>query len=120
MNKKGFTLIELMGVIILLGIIGLIATMVINNTLKEQRENACQMQVENIISGAKAWASKNVFALPSNSSKTITLQELQEGGYVDKNIKNPITDKEIDSSLEIRITPDGNSYTYEVTGVCEG
>ena len=39
MNKKGFTLVELIAVMVLLGVLGLIATVTINNELKENRES---------------------------------------------------------------------------------
>ena len=56
-----------MAVIILLGVLSLIAIVTINNTLKENKEEACQMQIKNIKAGAENWASKNVFELSKNS-----------------------------------------------------
>ena len=40
MNKKGFTLVELLAVISLLGIVGLISIPIISNTLKNSSKNA--------------------------------------------------------------------------------
>ncbi|MBO5095602.1 MAG: type II secretion system protein [Bacilli bacterium] len=120
MNKKGFTLIELMAVIILLGVLSLIATVTINNTLKENKESACEIQVGNIKAGAENWASKNVFDLPNENGGTVilTLKELKDAGFIDKDIKNPKTNELFDDSIQIKITKVDNSYTYEVGVEC--
>ena len=120
MNKKGFTLIELMAVIILLGVLALIATVTINNTLKENKQEACEMQLKNIKGGAENWASKNVFELPSENGGTavLTLKELKDAGFIAKDIKNPKTNELFDDSIEIKITRVDNNYTYEVGVEC--
>ena len=121
MSKKGFTLIELLAVITLLGVLSLIATVTINNTLKESRKDACETQLKNIASGAKNWASKNVFELPSEdgSSITVSLGELKLGGFVDKDITNPITEQLFSDDIKITITRVDNNYEYEVGAECQ-
>ena len=126
MNKKGFTLIELMAVIILLGILSLIATITVNNVLKENKKKTCLAQIENIKSGAKNWASKNVFNLPDEDGQSISvgLKELQDNGFVDKDIKNPVTGNAFENwnyvlntgttKVKIYITKIDNNYQYDV------
>lgn len=46
MNKKAFTLVELIGVIIVLGIIGLIAYPVVANTIRTTRTNAAKQGID--------------------------------------------------------------------------
>ena len=46
MNKKGFTLVELLAVIVILAIIALIATPIVINVVNESRENANKRSVE--------------------------------------------------------------------------
>ena len=118
--NKGFTLIELIAVIILLGALSLIATVTVNNTLKENRQKSCEMQLENIKSGAKNWASKNALILPSEDGKYITktLRELKDEGFVDKNIKNPKTDELFSDDIKIIITRVDNNYKYELGVEC--
>lgn len=118
--KKGFTLIELMAVIILLGVLGLIATVSVTNVIKENKGKACNIQLNNIISSAKAWASKNTFSLPTTEGETvvITIQDLKDAGFLDDSIINPKTNKEFSNSTEIRIKRVSNNYTYELGVEC--
>lgn len=117
--NKAFTLIELMAVIILLGVLSLIAIVTINNTLKEEKENSCKIQEKNIISAAKNWGAKNVFNLPQDESNTIvTIRQLKDEGFLDKDIKNPKNDTLINDDLQIVITKIDNNYKYEFEMGC--
>ena len=115
-NKKGFTLAEILGVIVLLGVISTIVVITVNNSLKTNKEELYQIQINNIITGAKAWASSNVFQLPSSDGEelTLTLAQLKQDGFVDKDITNPVTKEKFDDSLKIKITKIDNNYTYEI------
>ena len=115
MNKKGFTLVELLTVIILLGIIGLIATVTVSNELKENKESLYQIQLDNIKRSAETWSSDHVFELPSEDGEHIilTLGQLKQEGF-SKDVVNPITDEPFLDSLQIKITKVENSYVYEI------
>jgi len=115
MNKKAFTLVELIAVIVLLGVIGMIATVAVNNELKENKETLYQVQIDNIKRSAQTWASSNVFSLPSEDGEYmyVTLGQLKEAGF-SEDVINPKTNEEFLDSLQIKITMSGNSYIYEV------
>ena len=115
MNKKAFTLVELIAVLILLGVLGLIATVTINNELKENKERLYNIQIDNIKRSAQTWASDNVFSLPSENGEfvIITLGQLIQQG-LSSEVINPKTNKPFDNSLQIKITLVENSYVYEV------
>lgn len=115
--KKGFTLIELIGVIIVLSLISLLAVPSITNTIKNSRIKLYNDQVENIEDAAKIWGSKNISELPENigDEKDITLLNLKELGLIDEKIKDPRTKKEFSNSLIIKITKKSeNSYSYKL------
>lgn len=116
MKNKGFTLAELLGVIIILAVIGLITTITITNSMKNSKEKLYNIQIDNIIVGAKTWASSNVFRLPENDGEyiTITLGELKQSGFVEDDITNPISNEPFDNSMQIKITKIGNNYKYEI------
>ena len=116
MKNKGFTLAELLGVIIILGVIASIATISITNSMKTSKEELYDLQVENIINGAKTWASGNVFELPENDGEAIylTLAELKQAGFVEKDITNPLTNELFSDQLQVKITKVDNNYNYEI------
>lgn len=114
--KKGFTLIEILGIIILLGVLGLIATSSIDKTIKDNKEKAYNLQREFILTSSKVWASKHVFELPENNNEyiIITLGQLKNEGIIKDEIVNPRTNKPFDNSLKVKITVDNNNYHYEI------
>lgn len=114
--KKGFTLIELLAVITILGVLGLIATVTINNNIKESNEKAYNMNIEYIIKGARNWAGKHVFELPENDGEfvIVTLGQLKNDGFVDGNITNPLTKELFDNNMQIKIIKENNNYNFEI------
>lgn len=55
-NKKGFTLVELLAVIVILGVLLMIAVPAIQNVIKKTKNNATQKQAELFIDAAKKMA----------------------------------------------------------------
>ena len=51
--KKAFTLVELVGAIVILGIIAIIAIPLVDKTLKENKERAYLTQIESIKESTK-------------------------------------------------------------------
>lgn len=115
MNKKAFTLVELIAVLVLLGVLGLIATVTISNTLKENKEELYNIQIENIKDSAKLWASENVFKLPSEDGEylIITLGQLRQEG-LSKEVINPLTKEPFSDNLQIKITMSEKTYIYDI------
>ena len=117
MKKNGFTLIEVLAVIIILGVIGLIVMPVVTNSLKESKDELLEVQLTNIKEAAKTWSADNVDKLPivENDSKNITLEKLQTEGYIDEDIKNPKTDELFNGkAVCVNIKFNGKKYIYNV------
>lgn len=114
--KKGFTLVEIIAVVIILGILGLVGTLAISGTLQKNRTKLYETQIHNIEESAKIWAGKNVFSLPETDGEyiTITLGFLKQEGLVEQDITNPLTDEKFSNDLIITITRENNGYTYKV------
>ena len=113
--KKGFTLVELMGVIVLLSILIIIAVPAITGTIKSGKEDLYKSQLKTIETAAKNWASdeENISKLPeSGKCISITLATLKRGSYVDLDIKNPKTDQPFDDNMLITITRDGKKLVF--------
>lgn len=116
MQKKGFTLIEVLGSLAVVGILILIIYPVIDNSLKESKEKIYDAQINQIKKAASDWALKNSSDLPTeeNQSINITLGALKQGGYIEKTIVNPLNEKEFPNDMFIKIKRFKNNYTYQV------
>ncbi|MBQ6817863.1 MAG: prepilin-type N-terminal cleavage/methylation domain-containing protein, partial [Bacilli bacterium] len=113
-SKKAFTLVELIGAIVILGIIAIIAIPLIDKTLKENKERAYLVQINSIKESTKNWAVDNTKLLPDlGNSYILTLKDLQNGGYIGEVI-NPKTEQPFDENTQIIIQNTDKGYTYEV------
>lgn len=116
MNKIGFTLVELMGVLVILGVLSVILVPTITNVLKDNDEKLYEIQLQNIILSAKNFGSDNMHILPieDEPTKILTLGQLKKSGYAEKSIVNPKTKKEFSNCMVIEITRVSNSYEYTI------
>lgn len=114
-EKKGFTMVELLGVLVVLALITAIAMPVITSTLNSSRKSSYQRQLDMIVAGAKSYGAKNIGNLPvSGSSKTITLRDLKDEGFVEEDIANPETKKKFADTMQIRITNNNGDIEYTI------
>ncbi|MCI9110735.1 MAG: hypothetical protein HFH47_02850 [Bacilli bacterium] len=125
MNKKAFTLIELLGVIVLLVLITMITIPIISKAIKNGKETADEQIKENIVLAARNWAVDNKDKLPQTKNEKIivNISTLQESGNIDKNIKMPSTEEEITNAcVEITNTTNDNAikkqYEYVYSENC--
>lgn len=117
MNKKGFTLIELLAALIIMGLILVIVIPNISDIIDDNSTKIYKNQINNIINSTKEWGADNIGKLPSNNGDSIrvTLGELQTGGYVKKDLKNPLVDKPFDlNKTYVVITNNNGILNYEV------
>ena len=113
--KKGFTLAELLGVIVILSLIALITVPAITDTLQNYIIKLCNTQLEEIISAAKTWGADNLVKLPSSEgqTKTVSLKTLSDYGYIDAVIQNPVTKENFDlETTTVTITKQGKKFVY--------
>jgi prepilin-type N-terminal cleavage/methylation domain-containing protein len=116
MYKKGFTLVELMSVIIILGILSLIIVPIVDKSIKNGKQKLYDAQIKTIELAAKDWVSSNAIKTPKNNGESITLTVLQlkAAGKLDFNLVDPITEKMFSENLEITITRNSKNYVYDV------
>lgn len=118
-NNKGFTLIELMAVIILLAVIGLIVFPTAIESINSSKEKLYKEQVKRILDTTDSWASSNDNSLPTGSSAVyITVDTLQKAGLLKKeDVKNPLDSSEkMDAKIVIYFDSEYNQY---VAGYCD-
>lgn len=101
MKNKGFTLVELLGVITILGIIALVSFSALDSINKNDKEKAYEAQVNGILEAAISYmpTSENpAHQLPLEEKKEgcISLAELSEEGVLSSSLKNPRTEENYD------------------------
>lgn len=116
MKKKGFTLVELLATIIILGIIAIIAVPIISGTIKNSRNRAYALQVNRIKEQAKNWATANTDHLPSDATgfAFVSIDDLRIQGFIkDEDVLDPRTQELMDGCVSIQYDESNKQYTYE-------
>lgn len=127
-QKNGFTIIEVMGVIILLSIIGLITIPIITGTMKSSREKLYETQIDNLKSAARLYVvdplendKKNIKKLENGEIESfdISLDNLKKQGKIDKNFENPKTGEPFKGCIYVKVTTNENGiFEYTVVDNC--
>lgn len=129
MNRKGFTLVE---VLIVLAIIALLVLILVPNVfimIDKNNEKSCNNIINNIESAAKLYVTNNKYDLEfgcntSNNTKKIKLQKLVETGDLildsEGKLTNPVTETAIpllETEVEVTYNCDNKEFTYNVKGI---
>lgn len=141
MKNKGFTLIELLATLVIISIVSVISVLAVNKVSENSRLDLCNTQVKNIKSAAMLWASDNKILLPTTdenevlinlsdlrngntdinslySGLVLTIGDLVEEGYIDEDIYDPISKKNIPVDTKITIWKSKKTYNYNVDYYC--
>ena len=113
MNKKGFTLIEVIMVIAIITILSLILIPNVMVLIDKNKERSCEKMIDNIESAAKMYVNQNKYELgfDCNKTKGIKLKTLVDAGYLGGELVNPINKEKIDLKSEVSVT-----YNCKVKG----
>ena len=116
-KKKAFTLVELLGVLVVLSIITLVLFPLISTYVENTRKKTYDSEMDIIIVGLKNYYTEHEEILPLNEGEYVilTLGQLKSYGIVANTIKNPMDGKELDDSTEFKITKTATSYNYEIS-----
>ena len=102
MNKKGFTLIEVIVSLALLSLIGVAVGISLNKIFKNQEVKNYDEYVEKVKSSALLYVNNTVELinkLNSNYSYTVVkVKDLVDNGYINKNLTNPLTKEKINQN----------------------
>lgn len=120
MKRRGFTLIETLGVILLLGIIASIVFVVVDKTIDNSKEKLYEEQLNQIKNSLKDLAYANIFLMPDTGEEiSITLGQLKQMGYANKEIKNPKNDMCFSNDTILTISKENNGYKYDVLDITD-
>lgn len=110
MNRRGFTLVELLAVIVILAAILAIVLPSVSQTLKRSKDTIYDIQIYDILKSTYDYSLKNLKLLPENKKTYITLNELKKNGFIENDLKNPKTNKIFNNDLVISIENVGSRY----------
>ena len=111
MNKKGFTLVELLAVIALVAILSGIAVPNILSTINNSKKSAFLMDAKRMVAKAEYLISLNKAdrqEIDLNGSKTYTFANLNEKGEFQKDAD----DGSFDASTFVKVKKNSSSYVY--------
>ena len=105
MKKNGFTLIEMLSVIVIVSIIALVLIPIVSKNIRDSKVNVYNNLINKMLGATSDWMIKNTEILPSDGENiSITLGMLQSEGYISTDLKNPNTDKLFPADMVITIS----------------
>ena len=119
MDNKGFTLIEMVLIILIISLIFLVIVRISTNTFSITNEKSYEITKSNIINATDKYileCNNKVINcdLQWNDNKTIVkASSLIEAGYF-KEIINPINNKNLKECLTIEVKKQENKYKYSI------
>lgn len=120
MNKKGFTLIELIAVITLFSIISLLVFGALTGSIRSASVKEMEVYKDNVSRAAQVYVETNLENYTLDSpGKYIVLKgaKIIEAGYLDKSIKNPSSCSIEEVNIRIYMESD---YTLSYAVYCDG
>lgn len=113
--KKGFTLVELLAVIVIIGVVTLIAVPSITKNISSTKKRLYKVQVQDIELSAKKWATDSYESLDKEylNSSYVSITMLQELGYLSKEkIYSPKDKSVMQGCIEVTYNMNDKTYSY--------
>ena len=113
--KKGFTLIEILAVVVIIGLVSILVIPKITNSLKNKKSDVDTTTNNIVLTAAKNYINNNLnkFDKVDNNIFCLPLTTLTRNGYLDSPVKNVTDDKDITNSKSVKITYN-KGFKYQV------
>ena len=114
MNKKGFTLVELLAVIAILGLLIAIISPVVKNLINDSEDSLSEQQKKLVVEATKKYMIENSELLPEGSDRAIVyMSDLIDKGVIDNDkIIDPKSKGEINGCVVVSYNNEFNQYDY--------
>ena len=118
--KKGFTLVEVLAVIVILGMLIMLIVPNVNSLLKEGESALHQEQIDSVVRATKKYMVENFNSLPEGSDSTaVYVDDLISSGVIDNDkVIDPKTKKELEGCVVVSFNNDFNQYEYNYRENC--
>lgn len=104
MNKNGFTLVELLAVVIIIAIVITLLFPSVTDILNKSKNTVRDTQINRILDAAYDYTLKNTNYLPEyGDTNYITLNDLKKHNLIDSDIREATTNKKFEENLVISI-----------------
>ena len=114
-KEEGFTLVELLAVIVILGIIVAIAIPAIGNVIGESRDKATEAEQELVVDAARLYVTTNLEGQVDNNQK-ISVYTLIDKGYLEE-LKEDSTLKSTETGGDyVLIKKEDGKINYKFNG----
>ena len=115
-KEKGFTMIELLATITILGILSIVAIGSVSYFIKNSKQNYYQSQRNNLISAAKSYYQANRSKLPKDigTNDEVTYGDLKNSKYIGKLVASDRKTECNSNDTKVVVTKvDKNKYKYK-------
>ena len=114
--KKGFTLVELMAVIIILGIVSVLIIPLIDRMVQSYRHSSYESQIRTIKLASKNYASDKltIYPLKDGAAIFISLGQLKVEGYLPNSFSNPLTQDEFENNTLVKVMKKEKQFVFDV------
>ena len=117
LKTLGFTLVELLAVIVILGVLALITFPIIDGTIKNSKEKALESTIKSIEDAAYNYSVKNDIGYQLYYKK-ITLEELSTAGLLEKEIIDPVTNNKMNGCVLYKWDEVYKQYEFKYDEEC--
>ena len=116
MKNKGFTLAELLGVIVLLALICLVAFPPILRDIKKSKSNIDEATFKIIRSATDVYVNRHLssFEKVEDNVYCVQLQSLIDEGDLSMDLKDTNTNMKIDPLKYVKVVVKANKYNYSM------
>ena len=113
MKKNGFTLTEILGVIVILGLLFLIVAPPVINQVSSHKTEVTSLQKQMIEEAAGLYLDSHSESFPA----CIEISTLKEAGYLNDSIKGAADDNLLSKKVNVTLSANG-TYSSEIKDSC--